>query len=230
MNGQLHLPEIRRNCFKSQVSQYVDIYMDKLLPVFKDIEKDAEKYSNELFEDFMNQPGYDNSKDPSYIAEESMESGAEYYLYLKLGLYQLTATWHSTLYQLWEQQVRTFLFREESHSQKIDYKSYCTKIKTIKERFSYYGVEMGKLSCWSNIDELRLLCNAIKHSEGDSEQELRKKNSKLFKQDNFGFHVDLHKTTLLDEPLNISEMTLQVYKDSLLSFWDEIPERNYGKE
>jgi hypothetical protein len=43
-------------------------------------------------------------------------------------------------------------------------------------------------------------------------------------------YIEADKTTLLKETLNIDETTLQQYKETLLSFWDEIPERSYSNE
>ena len=42
--------------------------------------------------------------------------------------------------------------------------------------------------------------------------------------------METYNTTLLEETLTIDETTLQEYKEALLSFWDETPERSYSKE
>lgn len=69
-----------------------------------------------------------------------------------------------------------------------------------------------------------LLCNVIKHGDGDSAKRLRKIKPALFKQEDNIDYMKIYKTTLLEETLNLNEMTLQNYRDALLSFWDEIPE------
>jgi len=71
---------------------------------------------------------------------------------------------------------------------------------------------------------LCLLCNVIKHGDGDSAKRLRKIKPALFKQEDNIDYMKIYKTTLLEETLNLNEMTLQNYRDALLSFWDEIPE------
>jgi len=55
---------------------------------------------------------------------------------------------------------------------------------------------------------------------------LRKIKPTLFKQEDGIDHMKTFETTLLEETLNIDEKTLQNYSKVLLSFWDEIPERN----
>lgn len=232
MKSQLYLSEITREYLKSEISKYIKIYFVRLLPVFKDIESEADKRANDFFNDFMSQTAYGGFSDPSSIAEEALGIGAEHYLYLKYGKYILTATWHATLYQLWEQQLRLFLFREMSHVCKIQFETFCTKWSEIKEKFKIYNVDIERFLCWPQINELRLLCNVIKHGDGDSAKELRKVKPELFKQepDDDTDYMKTFKTTLLEEILNIDEETLQNYSKSLLSFWDEIPERNYSDE
>ncbi|MCJ7789976.1 MAG: hypothetical protein MUP69_07300 [Candidatus Atribacteria bacterium] len=230
MKSQLYLPETTRRYLKSEISDYVEIYSQKLLPVFKNIESDADKYENDFYDNFMSQPAYNGSIDPSSIAEEALEIGIEHYSYLKLGKYSLTATWHATLYQVWEQQSRSFLFNEMSHVYNIQFETFCTELSEIKKAFKLHNVDIESFSCWPQIRELSLLCNVIKHGDGDSAKRLRKIKPALFKQEAGIDYMKTFKTTLLEETLNINEMTLQNYREALLSFWDEIPERNYSDE
>ena len=136
MKSQLYLPETMRRSLKSDISDFVKIYFQKLLPVFKDIERDADKHADDFFDNSMSQPAYDDSIDPASIAENAQEEGIEHYSYLKLGKYNLIATWHATLYQIWEQQTRLFLFHENTETvvrQKACEKSNrnCLNKKTI---------------------------------------------------------------------------------------------------
>jgi len=221
-----------RRYFKSEISSYVDIYFEKLLPVFRNIEDDADKYASEFYENFMSQPAYDDSVDPASIADKSLDIGIEHYSYLKLGKYHLTATWHAMLYQLWEQQLRSFLFREISHVRKIDFKGFCKDFGEIKDELKFHNVDIKSFSCWGKIDELRELCNVIKHGDGRALNRLREINPSLFKKGSVIAVdlVELYKTSLLEETLNVNEITLEDYRDALLSFWDEIPERNYSDD
>ncbi len=239
MKSQLYVPDTKRAYFRAEIDSYAEIYFQKLLPVFKDMENEADKKSGEFYSNFMNMPAYDDYIDSASIAEKALEIGIEHYSYLKLGKYHLTATWHATLYQLWEQQLRLFLFSEKSHVfKKNDFKTFCAKgFKEIKDEFLFHNVAIEGFSCWPKIKELRLLCNVIKHGDGDSSEKLRKLNPALFRKEPSLFerekdidYMDTYKTTLLEETLNINETTLHNYKEDLLSFWNEIPERNYSKD
>jgi len=233
MKSQLYVPEDTRRCFRSQISSFVEIYSRKLLPVFEDMEKEADKYATDFYNDSMNQPSNGDSCDPGSIAEEARDIGIEHYYFLNLGRYHLTAAWHAMLYELWEQQIRLFLFREISKDKAIgEFKTFCDNLCKIKKKLELHNVDTKKRLCWNKIDELRLLCNVIKHSDGASLDLLRKKNPALFKTGSFAKKelIELYRTSLLEQVLNIDETTLQDYKDALLSFWEKIPERNYSNE
>lgn len=42
--------------------------------------------------------------------------------------------------------------------------------------------------------------------------------------------LKFHKTTLLEETLNITNKDFDKYYEALTSFWDELPERMYSNE
>ena len=228
MKGQLYLPEAKRKYFKSEILNFVEIYTQKLLPVFKDIESVADKFADDFYNKIMNQSGGNDMLDPGSITETALDEGIDYYSYLKLGKYNLTAIWHATLYQVWEQQTRLFLFREMSHVLEIQFETFCIKLSETKEKFKLHNIDIESFSCWPKINELRLLCNVIKHGSGSSEKKLRKINPVLFNQKYGIDHMKTFKTTLLEETLSIDEKTLKNYNKALLSFWDEIPERSYS--
>lgn len=73
MKSQLYVPEMTRRYLKSEISSYIEIYFQKLLPVSKDIENDADRYANDFYDNFMSQPAYDDFIDPSSIAERALE-------------------------------------------------------------------------------------------------------------------------------------------------------------
>lgn len=230
MISQLYVNDATRRKLKSQIQSFGEIYFQKLLPVFNNIEDEADNLENEFYDDFMHQPAHDEYIDPSAIAEQSLNIGIEHYSYLRMGKYNLIASWHAMLYQLWEQQSRSFLFREMSHIHKIEFQSFCTNLAEIKRNYKFHNVRLEQFTCWTRIKELCLLCNVIKHGDGDSAKKLRKIKPEMFKQEAEVDYMDAYRTTLMEETLNITDITLNNYREALLSFWDEIPERNYSSE
>ena len=75
MRSQLYIHEMTKRHLKSELLSYVKIYFDKLLPVFLDIESEADKLSNDFYNNFMNQPADNEYIDPSSIADQALEMG-----------------------------------------------------------------------------------------------------------------------------------------------------------
>jgi hypothetical protein len=167
--------------------------------------------------------------DPASIAEDAIEEGIIYYEGVSLMKYNNLAAWITILYQFWEQQVRLFLYEEEKHYFEIDFKSFCTGniITQIEKEFMDHGVDITRLSSWPGITELRLLCNTIKHGDGKSAEDLKKIRPDIFRGiDIFtGNQLDLFKTTLNEEVLNLTTDMLLQYGTFLIEFWDGLPER-----
>ncbi|KON10978.1 hypothetical protein FDF50_11995 [Clostridium botulinum] len=109
-----------------------------------------------------------------------------------------------------------------------------TDFKEVKECFKIHNQNLESLNCWYKIKELRLIVNVLKHAEGDSAEKLRKMRPNLFEwpQDyNIkGDKLEFHYTTLLEETINISNEDFLRYHDTLIEFWNELPERMYSDE
>ncbi|XFO65318.1 hypothetical protein SPSIL_014270 [Sporomusa silvacetica DSM 10669] len=90
------------------------------------------------------------------------------------------------------------------------------------------------MKCWPKIKELRLVVNIIKHAEGDSANKLRKLRPDYFKwPDGLDFgrdKLEFYKSSLLEETLNLSNNDFEEYYNTLIAFWDELPERMFNNE
>ncbi len=183
VKSQIYLPEMDKKHLKSQITWFARILTEKLLPLFFNIEQEADKHANSYYESSMQQTASDEyCIDPASVAETAIEKGLEHYEYLRLGRYNVLLAWHVTLYELFEQQVRAFLFKEMRQLFKLNFKSFCTNIDKIKKTFLFHHLDIEKLSCWPVIDELRLVCNVVKHGEGESANHLGKVNLSIFKK------------------------------------------------
>jgi hypothetical protein len=227
MRSQLYLSDDLRAFFKSEISTFVQIFSAKLFPVFSMIDEEAEKFSEEYFEKALNNV-YDDSIDPASVAETAIDKALSHFSDLSLVRYEFTAMAIATLYLIWEQQMRKFLYRELRHNYKIDFPSFCTSgIKEIKEIFSEHSVDIETMKAWPKLDELRLLCNVVKHGDGGSAKRLFGLNKGLFREEYYkdknGLVLD---TTLLEETLNLNEETFSAYGNVLIEFWSELPERS----
>jgi len=229
MESQLYLYPSLRKKFKRPIESFRDIFNERVFTIFENIESEADEVANKYYEDIMSD--FDEIIDPLSVSEDAIEYGLNHYLSLNLVRYNIIAFSIVALYQIWEQSVRLFLYREIEHTEKINISSFCTNISKIILKFSEYNVNIKEMQCWDAIDELRLLCNAIKHGDGESAKELLKKNPPLFKKSLSGKPaLEYNITTLLEETLDLSPDLLTYYSKSLLDFWDKLPERSYIKK
>lgn len=235
MKSQLYLWEGLRDLKKKEIILYKDTFKEKIYPIFYNIEDEAERLSNDIYENFMNSPCYceEDFIDPATIAEDATQIGVDYYQNYSLMRYNTLAMWISMLYQFWEQQVRKFLYDEMRNYFKIEFNEFCTNgIRDIKEIFKYHKMNIVDLYCWEGVDELRLLSNTLKHGDGKSAEQLRKRRPDFFVKDGLEEFdlLNMYNTTLLEEVLNICEKDYYSYCEVLLFFWAELPERMYSDE
>jgi hypothetical protein len=229
MKSQLYLHDSLRKFYISEIETFIHVFNLKLFPAFSNIDQEAEQLGQDYFEEVMNSPG-DGSIDPATLAELAMDKAISHYSDLSLVKYEFTAISTATLYLIWEQQVRRFLFKEMSHVCEIKYSEFCTGIKQVKEKFKKHNVDIEKLNSWPRLNELRLLCNVIKHGDGDSAKELLKINKDLFKPQ---YYKDVYRrnldTTLLDEALQLNQYLFNNFGENIMTFWNELPERSMEK-
>lgn len=220
---QLYLYNALRKKLKSQIQIYRDFFVSKLFPTFDDIEGIANKYSEELYDALLAKSN-DPEEDGSSFAETAIENGISHYEALSSVRYSFASIAVASLYHMWEQQAREFLFRELSQHGKMDPKKFCPNgMEDIKAIFVKHKVNLTTLKSWNLLNELRLVCNVVKHGDGNSASDLLALNPKLFNP-----RARLPTTSsLLEETLLLSSMEFSNYANNLVKFWDEIPERSF---
>ena len=228
MKSQLYLPADYRSHLIAEVQTISDLFQNRVFPVFDNIDIEADQHAEDFFNKTM-VAAFNESVDPANIAENAIDAGFVKYSSLSLAKYTLLASAISILYHLWEQQARLFLFREMGHMYKLHIAKFCLKgMDDIKECFALHGVAIEHFGCWSKLDELRLLCNVIKHGDGKSAAQLLRRTPALFQEPYrvkpFPFPIP---STLLDETLDLSEVVFITYGKAVASFWEEVPERCY---
>ena len=165
----------------------------------------------------------------------AIDAGYKFYSTHKLAQYQYLLSTIVLLYQLWEQQVRKFLYKEIRNDFEVDIFTFCDKgINEIKSILNEFGQNIEEYGCWNAINELRLLANSIKHGPGDSLKKLYHSYANLFNKDYLGFEDILEINMLIDNTLweqilQIDEKDLDRYFIALIQFWDTLPERCFYK-
>jgi hypothetical protein len=221
----IYLPQATKKMFIQQIDNVFSVFKNKIFPVFLDIEKDADEHRDKKFYE-IGLTCFEDSIDECTASEKAQEAGFEYYELLSAGRRNLLLSWHMMLYHFWEQQVREYLCREMEHTYTFNVSNFCTSISDIKKIFLMYCLNIEKLDGWNKINELNLICNAIKHGDGPSLRKLFELNPNLFSK--YIYKYDLL-NPLHNNALELSLETLDYYKNSLIDFWEQIPERSYLK-
>lgn len=235
MRLQLYLWDGLRKDMKKDLTYIRELYFEKIEPVFADAEIEAEAYTQQLWDNAMSTSCYGEDCEPDFssIAEACQEAGVERYEILSLMRYRNLGMWLSCMCQVWEQQIIRFVKREVENDGLIEFTKE-VDFNEAKECFKFHNYDIESMKCWEKIKELRLLVNVIKHAEGNSADRLRKIRPDYFEWDKrMGYDDDklkFHKTTLLEETLNITNEDFDSYYNILVSFWDELPERMYSEE
>ena len=213
--------------YKNQIGRFVAVYKLKLNTVFDNMDIEANEHGNSFFNQVLQHSHPDYQIDPSDIADEAMNRSIDHWDLLNHGRYVLLASWHVALYEAFEQQVRLFLIKEISHDYRFMNGIFVSRLKDFKTIFVLYGVNLNSVKGLKQIDHLRLLCNVVKHGEGYSADELRKKRPDLIKTMEETELLDLYGSSLLDESLAISVETLMGFGNAIEAFWDSFPERSF---
>lgn len=227
--------------WKSLMEQYqeelslVEDYYRRTATVFQELEKEAEKYGEELFENY---PATEDT-DPALVAERAEEKKFEKFLTLALMKSNHLLMTISMLYHMWEQQLIRFTMREMKHH--ISFKGKEMPFEHVQLVFRLHGVDIVRTQAWKKLRELKFLVNVVKHGDGNSADKLRKIRPDFFELDILRDSelsmvkgvdtLELHESPLFDPyALQITENDLYVYVNAAKGFWGEFPERAFSKK
>lgn len=236
MKAQLYLYDALRKNLQRPIELYKETYSNKIMPLFSNIEGEAEKIADERYHELGK--NFNPDHDAADYAADALDAGLEHYEGMSLMRYNTKLMWISTLFQFWEQQVKKFIFVDVTRThqfinkgKEVLFKDFCPKgIDDIKKAFLEFNLDLEKISCWIKINELRLLTNVIKHGDGWSATQLKTLRPDFFKADFISSDLlDLYKTTLNKTVLNIDDNEFHEYCEAIIGFWDGLPERMYSK-
>ncbi len=224
-------PKWRKDKYKRNIDIFVRTYFDRIAPVYEGLEIEVETKSQEFFDEtgmYFNP----ESDDPEDWANRATEYEVEYWQNLTLMRYNTRLMTVSTLYQLWEQQLRQFLYEEITRlglinidGDTIEFKTFCTRSHELKSALNQLGIDTNRVISWVKTKELRLLQNVIKHGDGGSARELELIRPDFFLKNIFGEkNMDLNLTTLNEETLDVDDSEILGYGEVLKMFWDELSE------
>lgn len=208
---------------------FADCLGDKILPVFKNLDREAEKITQQEFKrlGYLADP---TQFDEGDIAEMASDKGISYYLNMTGLLQGILNLFAVGAYHRFEQQLHMFYRREVlPKEQEDDFSEF--GIGKIIERIKKSKIEITSFSNWPKVDELRLVANTVKHADGLSAKELKERRPDLFEPPDLGVKkimsgppASLRQVfqPLSGEDLFVSHEEIQSYSTAIKQFWVEL--------
>lgn len=212
------------NCkkFVREIEFVYDTYVNNIKDMYDTPDYEAEKYKDYLEK---NPQELESSSIDSAMEEILIKSNERYDFVLNMK-YRFLAIFIDLIYQMLEQFIISICKFQQ------DYHSYDPKINNLQFQnlhqcaitiFSEYDFNFETKKEYAKINELRLLQNVLKHSEGKSKEELAKKRPEYFVNKNYA--LTIYKNTIIDATLNISNDDLKEYVIAIKEFLKIFPDK-----
>lgn len=212
------------------VEAYRTAALTKILPVFDDLEQQADAAAEAEFERLCAQPaGPDYDGDLGDLAEQATEHGNEYgetMFAIRQSVLNLLA---AGLYHLFEQQQKSLFHQTVAARTRTDY-----SWSALNDSLAVSGVDRERLPGAASLEELKLTANTIKHGAGPAAAALAATRPDLFGFDPDGNREEdlerqrlgatMQASDLLFAPLGggdlyVTERDLTDWCDAVLQFW-----------
>ncbi|WP_413379108.1 hypothetical protein [Paenibacillus taichungensis] len=232
MKPFIYLPDYQKEPYIERIHSYVKTYKERLATQFNNIDEESEQETEKYYSEIGSYFNPDRD-DPADFAERARDFGFDYWQTLNLMKYNTYMMTLSTLYQVWEQQVRELSFKEitryhhfvDKKGMKLEFKNFCTTFGEIKTLFLNSDWQPTSITSWDTINELRLVQNVIKHGDGAAADQLKSIQPGYFRDVNGKLIMDLYSSTLNEIALSIPDTAIDRYREALVEFWEEMPER-----
>ncbi len=224
MRNALFWARYIRDVFIPELSLIQRAVLTRVLPAFNNIEAEAETAEREAWERLSTVAGADS--DPAAHAEQARDAGIERYLMLK-SIRQATKNLFSVAVSHLVEQQQLFLLRRMFLPLDETDQHALLKHREFITRSNAAGVNIQNLEGWVELEELRLVANAVKHAEGPAVAQLRNRRPDLFKSPVFSQEADTKLLTaqgevyrpLFGEDLFVTDADLDRYFLAAEQFW-----------
>ena len=212
---------------KPQISMITRVVKEKIAPLFEQAEKEASKVE----EEFWYRPCCSDSFDAGDLAEIALEAGLERFELVTNITYGILNMFAVSLYHLFEQHL--FYMHQREFADFNSEKKSCN-MPEVKTALSDLGISIEAFGTYPKIEELRFLCNCIKHGEGQSCVKVRQLRTDFFSHPS----VRDWDTVTVDYPvpvfnpisgsdLWVTEKDLEGYAQAVIDFFQKLFRTNH---
>jgi len=175
--------------FISTIDYYAKSLHTKVLPAFDDIAEEADRVEKETANRLSH-------CDPADIAEHVRDAGVDFTLMAHGVVQGIVNMFTAGLHHLFEQQL-LWLYRQEllvEWFRAVPPSALLTVQQARKRLLQDYQIDIEAFTSWSKLEELRLVANVVKHTDGPSCDALKQKRPDLF------IHPTMKDDTPPDDP------------------------------
>ncbi|MBM7620158.1 hypothetical protein JOC95_002011 [Bacillus tianshenii] len=234
------------------LTNHSNIFQNTYELLFKSTNTVADEYRKEAEDLFWDL--YSEDIDYSDYMESVEEFTAQRLDEQFLMHYQFELMSLSNLYQVFEQQLRKWLFEEMTnhHNEYLNQVEFILRDDKNEDTFhEFYGnfrvinnlltelaftfedffegeVIIVKSDIWRRIRECNLLSNTYKHGSGKAASALYKIKPEYFKSITNTKLMDMYRTTNLERVLDIEKISFEKYCMAMKEFWEQTREYQSG--
>ncbi|MFY0639790.1 MAG: hypothetical protein JXR16_02010 [Bermanella sp.] len=201
---------------------FVDQALGKLAKAFDNIQQEADDYGNEYLKKISRHVNPETDDLGSHL-----EQAYEYAMDFGVSLEDLKRVMHlavvASIYHKWEQNLKKWMTNEIKHwgvNEDVIKRVSKATLDELIQLISSLGWDVKAEAFYPKLDLCRMVCNAFKHGEGGSFNEL-KKLPEYFGRSG---QNELLKEHLDPEWLEVSNSQILDFSNAICDFWRNIPE------
>lgn len=257
---ELHFHLYLRPSLKEEYIRIFDVLADNHARIYKAVYERLKTNTEDVANEFKEEAESGQNTDiPQYTDYGDYMEAVQDYVFERLDEqflmhYQFELMSLSNLYQVFEQQLRRWIFKEMTHNENqyinqvkfyfendkgedvygefySNFKRLTDLLTELKLTFeTWCGEELiVDTDIWKTIRECNLLSNTYKHGSGLSAQNLYALYPHYFEKVNKTRLMDLYRTTNLERVLDVNKISFEIYCKAMKEFWENMREHQYGK-
>jgi len=228
MHNALFWRRYFRNVFVPHLERILQVLELRLLPTFDGLEEEATAIQEKTYQELVSMLFNPDEVDESMLAESAFDAGHSHYSGMLAVRQSLINSFVPMLYHTWEQQLLAFHRKEILHPNE-EHENAFLRLSVMRRRLATKGVDVTKLPSWSNIDQLRLVANTVKHADGESADSLKALRPEFFDHHRangstvpspFQYIPNVYQP-MSGEDLYLTLADIQSYGSSTVAFWEE---------
>lgn len=216
---------IIRRTIKPHIGAYAACLKDRLLPTLGNIEQEARRVEREYYERLCSSRSSEDADLASY-AEQAQDEGIDHYTMMMSITHGLVSLFTAGLFHLFEQKLMSVY----GQSLQLDDLPVSFNFSDLKDAFGKTGIQLDTFRSYPKLQELHHAANCIKHGDGRSCDELRRRRPELFRPPDFDtleasrefLRQNPVRQPLGGEDLFISHEEFETYVEAVQGFWDDL--------